>query len=256
MKVINIINAKGGVGKTTTALNLAVGLADLGNKVLLIDSDPQGNATISIDFENKGSELDINNVLQNTNEITECIYHTEFENMDILPSFNMELISTDKIVFTSVNRESKLAKQLRKVRKIYDFVIIDNAPTFNTITANTLNCGDDVIIPMTDTHLSECGKQQTLMQLAELGSEDCLDKQFNIKILFTMIHRGNRPKTDEFIKNTKTANDVFDTTIGYQDGVIKDYEINKKVVIRTADKKKKVGYDYQEFVKEFVKEND
>lgn len=252
MKVINIINAKGGVGKTTTALNLAVGLADMGNRVLVIDADPQGNATVSIKFESSGSELDINNVLQNTNDITECIYQSEFENLDIIPSFNMELILTDKIIFTSVNRESKLSKQLRKVRKMYDYIIIDNAPTFNTITTNTLNCSDDVIIPMTDTHLSECGKQMTLMQLEDLGSPDCLDRKFNIKILFTMIHRGNRPKTMDFIEQTKEDNSVYQTTIGYQDGVIKDFELSKKVVIRTTNKKKRVGFDYQEFVKEFV----
>lgn len=255
MRVINIINAKGGVAKTTTAINVACGLADKGYKVLIIDSDPQGNATISIGYYNHESTNDINTVLKNEADIEECIFKTEFKNLDIIPSLNMELILTDKLIFTSVNRESKLSKQLRKVRKLYDYVIIDNSPTFNTITLNTLNAGDDVIIPMTDSLLSDKGKDLTIMQLKELSSIDCLDKQFKIKILFTLVHRGNRPKTKQFIDMTRAKEiDVFNSTIGYQDSLVKEHQINKKMLIQETNKRNKVANDYRLLVEEIERE--
>ena len=176
MKVISVINQKGGVGKTQTSINLAVGLSRKGKKVLLIDGDAQGNATsyfmnevnkvdllklVQMEVINEDPlvwlekalgegeyEKDINDVLLGECDIMEAVYVTGIDNLYIVPSTETRLINTDQLIKTTNKlQHNRLKKALRSIRKNFDYVVIDNAPTFNTITVNTLYASDEVIIP-------------------------------------------------------------------------------------------------------------
>ena len=152
-KVISLINQKGGVGKTTTSINLAASLAILNKKVLLVDLDPQCNATTGIGINKGDIEKSIYNVLNNTCEIDDVIIKTKYKNLSVLPA-NINLAGIDiEIRDNSRNDSTYLqAEQLKihidKIRDSYDFIIIDCPPALGIITTNALTSSDSVIIPV------------------------------------------------------------------------------------------------------------
>lgn len=152
-KIISLVNQKGGVGKTTTSINLSASLAIYGKKVLLVDLDPQGNTTTGIGV-NKG---DITNsayeMLVNEATIEETIIKTNYKNLDLLPA-TIKLAGIDIELIKKSNNEStfaksdQLKKHLDKVKNNYDFIIIDCPPSLGLITTNALTASDSVIIPV------------------------------------------------------------------------------------------------------------
>ena len=201
MKIISVINQKGGVGKTQTSINLAVSLSRKGYRVLLIDGDAQGNATsyfdkkvndinlskfIEKEFDNQEPlkwleealgdafyEYDINDVLLGQCQIKEAIYATDYENLSIIPSTETRLINTDQLIKAANKMQhNRLKKALRDVRKEFDYVVIDNAPTFNTITLNTLFTSDEVIIPLKIGRFELAGFIKTMW----CGDQECEEK--------------------------------------------------------------------------------
>ena len=150
-KVISLINQKGGVGKTTTSINLSASLALLNKKILLIDLDPQCNATTGIGL-NKGSiEKSVYNVLNKTATIEEAIIKTKYKNLYVLPA-NINLagidIELEQENDSSVLKSQRLKEHIDKVKDDYDFIIIDCPPALGIITTNALTSSDSVIIPV------------------------------------------------------------------------------------------------------------
>ncbi len=149
-EVIVIANQKGGVGKTTTAVNLAASLAVAEKKVLLIDSDPQANATTSLGFHRNDYEFNIYHVLIGTKKLKEIILKTELPTLHLAPS-NIGLVGIEKEYYDASNtqgRELVLKKAIANVLKDYDYIIIDSPPALGPMTINALSASNSVIIPI------------------------------------------------------------------------------------------------------------
>lgn len=146
-KIIAIANQKGGVGKTTTAVNLAAALAILEKKILLIDADPQANATSAVGIDVKKQKLGTYQLLEHTATTDEVILPTDTENLDLIPS-HIDLVGTEIELVDKKNREFMLKKALENAHKKYDYVIIDCAPSLGLITLNALTAAHSLIIPI------------------------------------------------------------------------------------------------------------
>lgn len=152
-KIIAISNQKGGVGKTTTAVNLAASLGVLEKKILLIDADPQANATSSLGINPEEVEISTYQVLEHTKTIEESILSTEIPNLDIIPS-HIDLVAIEIELVDKVDREYMLKKSLNNCNKKYDYIIIDCAPSLGLITLNALTAANSVIIPIQCEYLA------------------------------------------------------------------------------------------------------
>ncbi len=146
-KVISVSNQKGGVGKTTTSLSLAASLGVLEKKVLLIDADPQGNATSGIGINSDDFNKSSYDVLLNQCEINDSIIKTKSPNLDIIPA-NIDLVAVEIELVDTNKREHMLTKMIDKIKKDYDFIIIDCPPSLGLITMNALTASNSVIIPI------------------------------------------------------------------------------------------------------------
>ena len=141
-RVIAIANQKGGVGKTTTAINLSAALAEKNKQVLLIDLDPQGNATSGVGMENTVYDLILGEI-----SIQECIEYTEFENFYMIPS-NVDLAAAEIELIGIPQKEFIIRKEVEKIKDKFDFVVIDCPPSLNLLTINAMTTADTVLVPI------------------------------------------------------------------------------------------------------------
>lgn len=146
-KIISFTNQKGGVGKTTTCVNLSAYLAVMGQKVLILDLDPQGNATSGVGIEKKKGLKTIYDLIDNECPIDEAIIQTKIENLDIIPS-TVDLAAAEISLVSKPNREKILKNILEEVKESYGFIMIDCQPSLGLLTVNALTTSDSVIIPM------------------------------------------------------------------------------------------------------------
>ena len=146
-KVIAIANQKGGVGKTTTAINLAASLAVLEYKVLLIDADPQANATSGVGFDVRNVKTSIYECVVDDIDPRNIILNTNTPGFDLIPS-HIDLVGAEIEMLNMPNREKVLKQVIEKIRIDYDFILIDCSPSLGLITVNALTAADSVIIPV------------------------------------------------------------------------------------------------------------
>ena len=145
--ILCFANQKGGVGKTTSAINVAACMARAGKKVLLVDADPQGNATSGIGVSKKGLSATVYDVLIGQKSVEEAVVKTGVKRLDLLPS-GIDLVAAELELADESRREYRLRDALAAVREKYDYIIIDCPPALSLVTINTLVAADGVVIPL------------------------------------------------------------------------------------------------------------
>lgn len=146
-EIISFSNQKGGVGKTTTCVNVSAYLAKFGKKVLIVDMDPQGNATTGLGLDKSSVKNSVYNLLIDDADVYEVVQPTNIENLDIIPS-SIELAGAEVEIVYLPNREKKLYEKLSRIKDSYDFICIDCPPSLGLLTINSLAASDGVIIPI------------------------------------------------------------------------------------------------------------
>ena len=164
-KIIAVSNQKGGVGKTTTSINLAAGLGYLGKKVLLVDFDPQGNATQGVGAKTKGNKLSVYNLVMEEYQVSDMVQHLQMPPIDVIPA-SISLAGADlQMAKYEVGKEELLKKKLDPVRDKYDFIIIDCPPSLGLLNTNALTAADSVLIPIQCEYYALEGVMQLLLTI-------------------------------------------------------------------------------------------
>lgn len=146
-RIIAIANQKGGVGKTTTTINLAAALAEKGKKILMIDLDPQGNASSGLGVDKDELSLTVYQLMIGTNSFDECVQKDVLENLDVLPA-NVNLAGVEIETLDMEDRNYILSKEIDKVKENYDYILIDCPPSLNSLTINSMTTADSVLVPI------------------------------------------------------------------------------------------------------------
>lgn len=210
-KIIAIANQKGGVGKTTTAINLAASLGVLEKKVLLIDADPQANATSGLGIDVESVELGTYQLLEHSIKSEEAIIKTSSPNLDIIPS-HIDLVAIEIELVDQDEREYMLKKAITHLKKNYDYILIDCAPSLGLLTLNALTAADSVIIPIQCEYFALEGLGKLLNTIKSV--QKIHNKKLDIEgLLLTMYDSRLRLSNQVVDEVQKHFNEMVFTTI-------------------------------------------
>lgn len=211
-RIIAIANQKGGVGKTTTSINLSSCLAELGKKVLLVDIDPQGNATSGVGIVKQNLENTVYDLFIEECTVSECLTQSVVDNLNVLPS-NVNLSGAEIDLIGVENREFILKNILDTIKDLYDYIIIDCPPSLNVLTVNAMTAADSVIVPIQCEYYALEGLSQ-LIHTINLIQDRLNDKLEIDGIVFTMFDSRTNLSSDvvENVKSNIHIN-IYDTVI-------------------------------------------
>lgn len=250
-KIIAFANQKGGVGKTTSAVNIAASVGILGKSVLLIDLDPQGNTTSGVGIIKKNLKSTSYELLIDEIDAAQAIVETEFKNLSVIPS-NISLAGAEFDLYQLDNREYRLKKQLEAVKDNYDYIFIDCPPSLGMITVNALAAADAVIIPMQCEYYALEGLSQLMITIRKIKQlynpelEICgiLITMFNGRLILTMqvISELKKYYSDKLFKTPVSRNvklseaPSFGKPVYYHDksskGAVEYLEVAKELIER------------------------
>ena len=211
-KVIALANQKGGVGKTTTAINLAASMAVLEQKILLIDADPQANATSGIGFDIRAIKTSIYECVIDNVDPNGIILNTEVENLDLLPS-HIDLVGAEIEMTNLPGREQILKKVIARIEDKYDFILIDCSPSLGLITLNSLTSADSVLIPVQCEYfaLEGLGKLLNTIKIVQSRLNPALEIEGFLLTMYDARLRLSNQVVDEVKKHFQQM--VFETII-------------------------------------------
>ena len=245
-KIVSIANQKGGVGKTTTSINLSTILAKKGKKVLMIDADPQGNASSGVGVD-KEVEESVYDILIGDTEIKGVVIKTNIKNLYVCPS-NINLAGAEVELVSVMSREYRLKEKLDEVKDEYDYIIIDCPPSLGLITLNAFTASDSVLIPV------QC-EYYALEGLGQLIKKH-LNKNIDIEGALLTMYDARTNLSNQVVKEVKK---YFNDKV-YKNVIPRNVKLSEApsygMPISIYDPRSKGAKSYEKFVKEFMKNND
>lgn len=251
-KIISIANQKGGVGKTTTAINMSTILAKRGKKVLFIDADPQGNGTSGLGV-NKEQKFSIYDVLIEDIEVENILQKTQVKNLDLCPS-NMNLAGAEVQLVSMEDREYRLKTKLNNIRDKYDFIIIDCPPSLGLITLNAFTASNSVLIPVQCEYYALEGLGQ-LLNTVELVRKH-MNKDFKVEGALLTMYDARTNLSNQVVKEVKR---YFEDKV-YKNVIPRNVKLSEApsygMPITLYDPRSKGAKSYEKFTREFLKINE
>jgi chromosome partitioning protein len=252
-KIIALVNQKGGVGKTTTSMNLAASLATLEKKVLLIDADPQANASSGLGVDLSQIDASIYQCLVNKIDVREAIYTTDIENLDIIPS-HIDLVGAEIEMLNFKNRERVFKNVLAPIKAEYDYILIDCSPSLGLMVVNALTAADSVIIPVQCEYFALEGLSQ-LMDTVRLVQKH-LNKKLQVEgVVLTMFD----PRTNLSVEVAEEVRKHFTNKV-YQTLIPRNVRLSEApsygIPINLYDSKSKGAECYKNLAEELIAINE
>lgn len=240
-KVIAIANQKGGVGKTTTAINVGAGLAVLEYRTLIIDADPQANATSGVGFDPKNIKTSIYECIIDDVDPRGIILNTNTPNLDLVPA-HIDLVGAEIEMINLPNREKMMRKVIQRVKEEYDFVLIDCSPSLGLITVNALTAADSVIIPVQCEYFALEGLGKLLNTIKIVQSR--LNPELDIEGILLTMFDGRLRLSKQVVEEVKThfQQMVFDTIISRNTRLSEAPSYGESIIMFDADSAGAVNY--------------
>lgn len=252
-KIIAITNQKGGVGKTTTAINLGASFGVLEYKTLIVDADPQANATSGTGFDPRDVEASIYDCLVDDVDVRGLIVETDNPNLSILPA-HIDLVGAELEMISMANREHRLKTALDKIRDDYDFIIIDCSPSLGLITVNALTAADSVIIPVQCEYFALEGLGKLLNTIKIIQSR--LNTELDIEGIVLTLYDTRLRLANQVVDEVKTHFQelVFNTIIHRNTRLGEAPSFGETIIMHDATCKGAINY--LNFAREVLQKND